>query len=91
MMVVRKNKVLDGIDREILRALYINRPLVTRQIAKCIGISCSAVVPRLNNLMEKGIIKQTRTARVRSFERVFGNKKVRINSPQSIYWDLDLK
>ena len=45
-MIKRKNKELDGIDREILRVLYLYRPIVSRKIAKSVGISASAIGPR---------------------------------------------
>ena len=90
-MQIRKTKVLDGTDREILRVLYLEKLLVTRQIARRVGLTCSAIVPRLSNLKERGIIKQIGVNQIRSFERNFGDKKVKINSPRSIYWELDLK
>jgi DNA-binding Lrp family transcriptional regulator len=90
-MQVRKSKALDGTDRDILRILYLKSPLVTRQIAKNVGLTGSAVVPRLNNLKELGIIKQHKLEKIRNFERSFGNKTLKINSPRSIYWGLDIK
>ncbi len=90
-MKKRKKKTLDGIDREILRVLYYRRPLASRQIAKYIGLSTPAIFPRLNNLRLKGIIKVSRVYGLRIFERTFGNKVRKIKSPQSIFWDLDLK
>ncbi len=90
-MQVRKKRVLDGIDREILRALYKEGSLVSRQIAKSVGLSSSAITPRLNNLRKKGIIKQNKVAGIRSFKRAFGKKVRRIKAPRSIFWDLDLK
>lgn len=90
-MQKRKNENFDGTDREILRTLYKERPLVSRQIAKSIGLSASAIAPRLNNLKTKGIIKQTRVERIRSFKRTFGSQIKIIKAPRSIFWDLDLK
>lgn len=90
-MKKRKKKILDGIDREILRVLYSRRPLASRQIAKYVGLSTPAIFPRLNNLKIQGIIKISKIYGFRIFERTFGNKIRKIKSPQSIYWDLDLK
>jgi DNA-binding Lrp family transcriptional regulator len=87
----RKKKKLDGIDREILRVLYLRRPLPSRQIARFVGLSTPAIFPRLKNLKSEGIIKISRIYGIRIFERNFGNKNVKIKSPQSIFWDLDLK
>ena len=56
-MIKRKKKVLDGIDREMLR--YMNkarRPLVSRQLARYVRVTPSAIAPRLINLRNKGII-----------------------------------
>ena len=90
-MVSRKNKILDGVDREILRALYNHNSLVTRNLAKRVGLTSSAIVPRLNNLARKGIIKQNRTGKIRSFERGLGNKRIKVRSSPKIYWSLDLE
>jgi predicted transcriptional regulator len=90
-MKKRKKIILDGIDREILRTLYARRPLVSRQIAKYVGLSAPAIFPRLNNLKSEGIIKISRVSGIRVFEREFNKKIRKIKSPQSIYWDLDLK
>ena len=92
MAIIRKNKILDGIDREILRCLYqSSKPLVSSNIAKCVGRTPSAISPRLNNLKSQGIIKQTKITGLRSFNRQFGNRSVRISAPRSIFWGLDLK
>ena len=90
-MKKRKKIILDGIDREILRVLYSRSPLPSRQIAKYVGLSSPAIFPRLNHLKSKGIIKISKVYGFRIFERTFGNKIRKIKSPQSIFWDLDLK
>ena len=89
-MKIRKKKILDGIDKEILRVLYSRRPLVSRQIAKFVGLSPAAISPRLENLKNMGIIKNGKKSKTRVYERTFGKKTVKIHSPRSIYWDLDL-
>ena len=92
MAIIRKNKILDGIDREILRYLHqSSKSLVSSNIAKCVGLTPSAISPRLNNLKSQGIIKQTKITGLRSFNRQFGNRSVRISAPRSIFWGLDLK
>lgn len=90
-MKERKKKLLDGIDKEILRSLYAKRPLVSSRIAKAVGLSSSAISPRLNSLREMGIIKILKISKVRTFERNFGELKIKIESPRSIFWDLDFK
>ena len=90
-MRIRKKKKLDGIDREILRVLFYRKPLPSRQIAHAVGLTPAAIIPRLNNLMENGIIKIFLISKIRVFERSFGNNIVKIKSPRNIFWDLDLK
>jgi predicted transcriptional regulator len=89
-MQVRKKKVLDGIDKEILRTLYEKRPLVSREIAKSVGLTAGAIAPRLNNLKKKRILKIKGTEGLRTFKRSFNGKVKLIKSPRSILWDLDL-
>ncbi|OGJ21186.1 hypothetical protein A3K73_05030 [Candidatus Pacearchaeota archaeon RBG_13_36_9] len=90
-MQSRKTRVIDGTDREILRALYEKRPLAGRQIARRVGITSSAVAPRLNNLMASGIIKKAKVEAVRHFQREINGHSSRVNSPRRIIWDLDIK
>ena len=90
-MKKRKKKILDGIDREILRVLYTRHPLPSRKIARYVGLTTPAIFPRLENLKSNGIIKISKVYGYRIFERSFGNKLRKIKSPQSIFWDLDLK
>ena len=87
----RKKTILDGIDKEILRALNIRSPMVSREIARIVGLTASAIGLRLNNLKGLGIIRIAKMSKLRIFERKFGNKKVKISSARSIYWELDLK
>ena len=90
-MINKRKKYFDGTDKDILRILYLKHPLVTREIARGAGFTCSGIIPRLVNLMEKGILKKEFIGQVRSFNRKFGNKIIRVNSPSSILWDLDIK
>ena len=90
-MQQRKKKELDGIDREILRALFKRSPLVSRKIAEIVGLTASAIAPRLNNLQKKGIVKPSKILGMRSFQRKFNDKTRRIKAPHSIYWDLDIQ
>ena len=90
MAIIRKRKILDGIDREILRCLKDER-MVSQRIAKCVGRAPSSISPRLRNLETRGIIKKVRTQGIRNFNRSFGNKRVKISSPRSILWGLDMK
>ncbi len=90
-MTNKQKKYFDGTDKDILRILYLKHPLVTREIAKGIGLTCSGVIPRLANLLEKGILKKEIIGQVRIFDRKFGTKIKRVNSPSSILWDLDIK
>jgi len=89
-MQVRKKKVLDGIDREILRALYEKRPMVSREIAEKVGLTAAAIKPRLENLRKKGLIKIIAKEGMRIFKRKIKGKIQEIKSPRSILWDLDL-
>lgn len=91
MAIIRKRKVLDGIDREILKCLIRDKTAVNRQIAKCVGRSPSAISPRLNNLHKQGMIKPVKIQGLRNFERTFGKKKVNVSAPRSILWGLDMK
>ena len=91
MAIIRRRNTLDGIDREILRCLKTQNKMVNRQIAKCVGRTPSAISPRLNNLQKQGIIKQVQIQGMRTYNRTFGNRKVQIKAPRSIFWGLDLK
>jgi DNA-binding HxlR family transcriptional regulator len=91
MIKKRKKKIFDGIDKEILRVLYFRRYMVSRQIAKSVGISSSGIFSRLNNLRDHGIIRVSKVSGIRSFQRNYGDKIRRIKSPREIYWELDLK
>ena len=91
-MQVRKNKILDGVDKDILRVLYYkNKPLVGSEIARVIGLSCTAISPRLNSLLEKGILRKSKISKLRKFKRNYNNKIKKINSHSRIYWEIDLK
>jgi len=85
-MQKRKTKVLDGVDKEILRVLYEKKPLPGRQIARKVGLTASAISPRLNNLQSMGYLRKTEGA-VRCFRR----NKEKVEAPICISWELDLK
>jgi len=87
----RKTRVIDGTDREILRALYEKRPLAGRQIARRVGITASAVAPRLNNLMGLGVVKRARVDSIRHFQREINGQIEQVKAPRCIMWDLDIK
>jgi DNA-binding Lrp family transcriptional regulator len=89
-MRIRKKTALDGIDREILRLLYKRSPIVSREIAKRVGLSAPAITPRLNNLKKQGLIKNNRKTKERIFRRKFNNKTIEIKAQRSIHWSLDL-
>ena len=90
MIKIRKKLTLDGIDREILRVLTKRSSLVTRNIAKVVGLSPPAITPRLNNLKNSGIIKISKVSEIRSYQRFYGKNKVQIKSPSSVHWSLDI-
>jgi len=94
-MIKRKKKIIDGMDREILRVLYGRYPVASSgaHIAKAVDLTSSAIAPRLDNLKRKGIIKQQKVLGLREFERKFKghSKPVKIKAPRSILWGLDFK
>lgn len=90
-MRTRKKKILDGIDKEIMRVLLIKSPLVSRKIAKYVGVTPAAITPRLNNLQKKGIIKKSESSVIRSFNIQNKNSVIKIKSPRYIKWGLDIK
>jgi DNA-binding Lrp family transcriptional regulator len=90
-MKKRKKNILDGIDKEILRLLLVKRPLVSSRIAKNVGLTPAAIIPRLNNLKEKGIIRKKESEIIRKFKRDSYGSVIKIKSPVFIKWDLDLK
>ncbi len=90
-MQSRKTRVIDGTDREILRALYEKRPLAGRQIARRVGITASAVAPRLCNLLSVGIIKKVKVEGMRHFQREINGQMEMVKCPRRIIWDLDIK
>jgi DNA-binding Lrp family transcriptional regulator len=89
-MIFRKKKTIDGMDREILRRINNSkRALTSRQIAREVNLSGSAIIPRLQNLKAQGILKDNPTG-MRKFERTFDKKTVKIKAPRSIFWELDI-
>ena len=92
MVVKRKKKTIDGIDRDVLRFLKMtNRTPTSRQIAQKVNLSGASIMPRLNNLKSQGIIKDIKCGKMRTFNRKFGNKSVKIKSPSMKCWGLNLK
>lgn len=91
MVRERKKKEIDGIDRDILRLLYSKGVLVSSAIAKFVGLSSSAIAPRLQNLEEKEILKKSKVLGMRSFKKKVKGGYVTVKSPRGIYWEIDLK
>jgi hypothetical protein len=56
-----------------------------------VGITASAVAPRLNNLMASGIIRKVRVETIRHFQREINGQTISIKAPRRIMWDLDIK
>ena len=95
-MKKRPRKVLDGVDRNILRLLYAaRRPLTGNQIAQKIHYSSPAVKRRLVALQSRSIIKPLRRGKVRIFDRSFiikGRKIIKkVRAPSRILWGLDIQ
>ncbi|MBR9705050.1 winged helix-turn-helix transcriptional regulator [Candidatus Pacearchaeota archaeon] len=90
-MLKRKKKIFDGIDKEIIRLLLVKNPLSSRQIAINVGLTPSAISPRLNNLKKKGILVRKKISVLRCFNRRYGDSVLKIKSPRCILWDLDIK
>ena len=92
MVVKRKKKTIDAIDREIIRSLHTaRRNLTGNQISKKVNITSSAIAPRLRNLKLKGIIREMQKQKPRVFERTFKTGTKKISAPRSIFWGLDMK
>ena len=96
MVVKRKKTTIDGMDREILRAIMQSRRKLTgNQISQKVKLTPSAIRPRLDNLRRKGIVKPLTISGMRSFRRSFQTNKgliqKRVKSPRSITWGIDLK
>ena len=87
----RKKKEIDGIDREILRLLYSNGALVSSAIAKFVGLSPSAIAPRLKSLENKEILKKSKVLGMRKFKKKVKGGVVTVKSPRGIYWEISLE
>ncbi|MCK4650076.1 winged helix-turn-helix transcriptional regulator [Candidatus Pacearchaeota archaeon] len=88
-MAIRKKRILDGTDKEILRNLVkIKRGLSGRQIAKKVGLSDSSIKPRLDNLKKSGYVKD-RCEGFRKYDREFNGKKKKIRSCSKRTWTVD--
>jgi len=91
MVVKRKKKTIDGMDRAILRSINNSRrSLSGRQIANRVQLSPSAIAPRLNNLRSKGIVKKMVVQKTRVLDRKVGRKIIRVRAPRAIFWGIDL-
>ncbi len=87
----RKKRIVDSRDRDMLRLIKLRgRPMTGNQIAKKIHLSPASVNIRLADLKFKGIVKKTDIKGIRSFERTMYGKTVKIRSPRSVLWDIDL-
>jgi len=98
MVVKRKKTAIDSVDRDILRHMnLVKRNLSGAHIAKQIGLSPSAIAPRLVNLKSKGIIKPMKILGIRNFTRIFTGTTIRptiekkISAPRSILWGINFK
>jgi len=91
MIRKRKKKEIDGIDREILRLLSSKGVLVSSAIAKFVGLSPSAIAPRLQNLEDKEILKRSKVLGMRKFKKKVKGGFVTVKSPRGIYWEIDLE
>jgi len=96
MVVKRRKKLVDGMDRTILRSIKNSRRnLSGRQIAQKVNLSPSAIAPRLNNLKSMGIIMPTKITADRVFKRTFKKKGIAkpitrtIRAPRSILWGIN--
>jgi DNA-binding Lrp family transcriptional regulator len=83
--------VIDGIDRDILRGLYISGSLTGNEISLHIGVSPPAAMLRLKTLEKKGIVKKERILATRVFKRKISGKLKTIKSSRGIYWAIDIK
>jgi len=91
MIKKRKKTLLDGMDKSILRTIGgSKRSLTGNQISQKVNLSPGSLKLRLDNMKLKGILKNTRIDKTRSFTRLVGNKKVKIKAPRNIFWDIDL-
>ncbi len=91
--MIRKKRIIDSTDRGILRVLHSsnNRGISGSFIAKKVNLTPPAIKPRLVNLQLKGIIKPLSTGGLRSFDRIFTKKLVKIQAPSKILWGLDIE
>lgn len=88
MPVTRRKRILDGMDKEILRNLVRNKKgLSGRQLAKKVGMSDSSIKPRLDNLKKQGYVKDL-CASFRNFEKTIGGKKKEITSCSKRVWSI---
>jgi DNA-binding Lrp family transcriptional regulator len=85
-MQKRKSKILDGVDKDILRVLYEKKSLPGRQIARKVGLTASAVAARLDNLRCLGYLRKSE-----GVMRCFQRRDSKVKSPICINWELDLK
>ncbi len=92
MVKRRKKTLLDGMDKNILRTIGSSRRALTgNQISQKVKLSPGSLKLRLDNMKMKGILKNPRIDKIRSFTRTIGNKKFKVKAPRNIFWDIDLK
>ncbi len=88
MFQIKKKRLVDSTDKEILRFMYdankINRQITGNQIAKKINLSAPAIKPRLLNLQRQGIVKPISTGKMRLLGK-------RTKAPSRIFWGIDFK
>lgn len=88
MFQIKKKRLVDSTDKEILRFMYdankINRQITGNQIAKKINLSAPAIKPRLLNLQKQGIVKTINIGRMRALGK-------KIKAPSRIFWGIDFK
>lgn len=85
MLPIKNKRLVDSVDREILRFMYsANRPITGNQISKKVNLSPPAIKPRLLNLQRQGIVKTISTGELRTLRK-------KVKAPSRIFWGLDLK
>jgi Lrp/AsnC family leucine-responsive transcriptional regulator len=60
-VLVSENRMIDGIDRQILEIVQTDARIANAEIARQIGLAPSAVLERLRKLEERGVIRGYRT------------------------------
>lgn len=85
MFLIKKKRLVDSVDREILRFMYnANRPTTGNQISKKVNLSPPAIKPRLMNLQKQGIVKTIKIGEMRLLRK-------KVKAPSKILWGIDFK